>query len=154
MLGGGAALTGTAVAQQIGGSDAQTAQLAMGEQADFDTATALLANGDNAGAAEQFALFTQNYPGSPLEGQARLKQGEAHEADNNTREAARAYLEAYSRDPSSDIAPEALFRLGRSLGRLGKVAEACVTLGEVSARHPDSSAASNAQSEMSALSCT
>lgn len=152
-LGGGSGPAGPAITQQNDSSETQGAQLAMGEQADFDAANALLTNGDNAGAAEQFALFTQNYPGSPLEGQARLKQGEAHDAGNNTREAARAYLEAYSRDPSSDIAPEALFRLGRSLGRLGKTAEACVTLGEVGTRHPDTSAASSAQAEMSALSC-
>jgi TolA-binding protein len=46
-----------------------------------------------------------------------------------------------------------LFRLGRTLGRLGKVSEACVTLGEVGVRHAGTSAASSAQAEMAALSC-
>ncbi|MGB7319374.1 MAG: tol-pal system protein YbgF [Planktotalea sp.] len=154
-LGGGALPTAQGAApQQPNGNDVNSAQLAVGEQADFDAADSALSSGDNALAAEQFALFTQNYPGSPLEGRARLKQGEANEAAGDTREAARAYLEAYSRDPASDIAPEALFRLGRTLGRLGKVSEACVTLGEVSTRHPGTAAASNAQAEMSALSCS
>ncbi len=153
-LGGGALPAGpSAGAGQSAGTDTNSAQLAVGEQADFDAAEAALKNGDGVAAAEQFALFTQNYPGSPLEGQARLKQGEAHEAGGDTREAARAYLDAYSRDPASDIAPEALFRLGRSLGKLGKVSEACVTLGEVSTRYPTSGAANRAQAEMSALSC-
>jgi tol-pal system protein YbgF len=153
-LGGGIAPVVANDPAQTGGTDAGSAQLAMGEQADFDAANALLSSGDNAGAASQFVLFTQNYPGSPLEGQARLKQGEAHEAAGNTREAARAYLEAYSRNPSSENAPEALFRLGRSLGRLGKTSEACVTLGEVDVRYPGTPAASSALTEMSALSCT
>lgn len=153
-LGGGTAPATPNVATQTGGTDSGGAQLAMGEQADFDEANALMTSGDAAGAATQFELFTQNYPGSPLEGQARLMQGEAHEAAGNTREAARAYLDAYSRDPASDIAPEALFRLGRSLGKLGKTSEACVTLGEVGVRHPATPAASNAQVEMNALSCT
>jgi tol-pal system protein YbgF len=153
-LGGGASPTVPAAPILSEGSDAGSAQLAMGEQADFDSAEALLTAGDGAGAAEQFALFIQNYPGSPLEGQARLKQGEAQEASGNAREAARAYLDAYSRDPASDIAPEALFRLGRSLGRLGKVSEACVTLAEVNVRHESTPAASNALAEMSALSCS
>ncbi|WP_293449188.1 tetratricopeptide repeat protein [Planktotalea sp.] len=153
-LGGGATPAIAAMPVPSQGSDAGSTQLAMGEQADFNSAEALLTAGDGAGAAEQFALFTQNYPGSPLEGQARLKQGEAHEASGDTREAARAYLDAYSRDPASDIAPEALFRLGRSLGRLGKVSEACVTLAEVNVRHAGNPAARSAQTEMSTLSCS
>lgn len=152
-LGGGVAAP-AAASVPASSSDAGGAQLAVGEQADFDAADKALSDGDASAAAEQFALFSQNYPGSPLEGQARLKQGEAYEADGDTREAARAYLEAYSRDPNSAVAPEALFRLGRSLGRLGKVSEACVTLGEVGARHPGSDAASSAAAEMSALACT
>ena len=154
-LGGGelpAVAEGNAV--QTGTNDAASTQLAVGEQADFDAAEVALTSGDAAGAAEQFALFTQNYPGSPLEDQARLKQGEALEAAGDTREAARAYLEAYSSDPTSDAAPDALFRLGRSLGRLGKVSEACVTLGEVAVRHPNALAVGEAQTEMSALNCS
>ncbi|WP_439143008.1 tol-pal system protein YbgF [Planktotalea sp.] len=152
-LGGGTAPNAPIAVPAPRGTDSGGAQLAMGEQADFDAAKALMDSGDAAGAAAQFELFIQNFPGSPLEGQARLMQGEAYDAAGNTRDAARAYLEGYSRDPSSDIAPEALFRLGRTLGRLGKVSEACVTLGEVGVRHAGTSAASSAQAEMAALSC-
>jgi len=153
-LGGGAAPATPTAPVQTEGTDAGGAQLAMGEQADFDAANVLMTSGDAAGAAAKFGLFIQNYPGSPLESQARLKQGEAHEASGDAREAARAYLEAYSRDPSSEIAPDALYRLGRTLGRLGKMSEACVTLGEVGVRHPGTSAASEAKAEMTTLSCS
>lgn len=155
-LGGGSAPADPPVqtAVQPASDDADGAQLAVGERADFEAAQAAMDAGDAAGAAEQFALFTQNYPGSPLEDQARLKRGEAFETAGNTREAARSYLETFSRNPSSDVAPNALFRLGRSLGKLDKVSEACVTLGEVIARYPNAAAANDAQTEMSTLSCS
>lgn len=147
-------VTNAANAAGSGGTDAGTgAQLAMGEQADFDTAQADLDAGNYAAAAEGFALFTTNYPGSPLETQARLGQGEALEQSGDNREAARAYLEAYTAAPDGTQAPAALFRLGRSLGRLGKVSEACVTLGEVAVRYPGTAPVAQAQAEMSALSC-
>lgn len=151
-LGGGAAPV-VATPDQPAGTDAGGTQLAMGEQADFDAARSALDAGDAASAAELFGVFTSNYPGSPLEGEARLMQGQAFEQAGNPREAARAYLEAYSGDPSGVQASQALFRLGRALGRLGKLSEACVTLGEVPVRHPGSTAATEAQSEMNALNC-
>ncbi|MEP5152367.1 tol-pal system protein YbgF [Planktotalea sp.] len=157
-LGGAATSSGVATPvqspTQAPSDDFGGAELAVGERADFEAAQAAMEAGDNAGAAEQFALFTQNYPGSPLEDQARLKQGEAYEAAGNAREAARTYLEAYSRDPSGAAAPDALFRLGRALGRLGSTSEACVTLSEVGVRYPGTAAAGDAQAEMSALSCS
>lgn len=153
-LGGGKAPTVATPAPAPAGTDTSVgSELAVGERADFDAAKAMFDAGDYSGAAEGFAVFTQNYPGSPLEGQARLMQGEAHDKSGDAREAARAYLEAYTSDPSGANAPEALFRLGRALGRLGKVSEACVTLGEVGVRHPGTPAAGQAQAEMSALSC-
>ncbi|MDO8884559.1 tol-pal system protein, partial [Pseudotabrizicola sp.] len=42
------------------------AELAIGEQADFDRARAVLGQGDFRTAADLFATFAQSYPGSPL----------------------------------------------------------------------------------------
>lgn len=158
-LGGGAGAPITPAAQPAQtGSDAGTpaqngVQLAVGEQADFDEATALMTQGDHAAAAQQFQTFAQNYPGSPLETQALLMQGRAHENNGDTREAARAFLEAYTGNQTGPQAPEALFRLGRALGKLAKISEACVTLGEVLVRHPGSDAAIQAEAEMLTLNC-
>ena len=66
---------------------------------------------------------------------------------------ARAFLESYSTDLNSPVADQALFHLGKSLGALGKTSEACVTLGEVSVRHPMSEMVSRAQIEMQNLGC-
>ncbi|SLN74789.1 tol-pal system protein YbgF [Roseovarius gaetbuli] len=128
-------------------------QLAMGEQADFERAEAALAGGQYSEAAAQFAAFQLAYPGGPLSGRAGLMRGEALEGANQQSDAARAYLETFSADPNGPEAPEALYRLGRSLGRLGQADEACVTLGQVAARYPQSSAVQSAQGEMTNLGC-
>lgn len=154
-LGGATTPRQTPVAGPASGTDAAGGtQLAASEQADFDAAAAALSSGDSALAAETYATFLENYPGSPLETKAFIGLGTALEQGGDTREAARAYLEAYNRNDQSPDAPDALYLLGRALGKLGKVAEACVTLGEVGARHAGAAAAGLAQSEMAALSCS
>jgi tol-pal system protein YbgF len=130
------------------------AELAVGEQADFDTARAALDNGEFDFAANQFGLFLQNYPGGPLTGLAQFLQGEALTELGETAPAARAYLASFSGDPQAEIAPLALFKLGTSLRDLGQTSEACVTLGEVQARFPDADVAFDAGAERRALGCS
>ncbi|GAW33865.1 tol-pal system protein YbgF [Roseovarius sp. A-2] len=129
-------------------------QLAVGERDDFERARAALEAGDFAAAAEQFAAFRQAYPGSPLSGRAGLLRGEALDGAGRKSDAARAYLETFSAAPDGEDAPEALFRLGRSLGQLGQTDEACVTLGQVAARYPTAAAVEGAQAEMTRLGCS
>lgn len=150
-LGGGG--TPVAPAARPAPSDG-SAQLAVGEEADYRRAQEALAKSDFRTAADQFAAFRQTYPGSPLEPEALMGLGEALEGQGDTREAARAFLDAFSGYPSHEIAPFALFKLGASLGALGKVAEACVTLGEVGGRYPASGAVPDATSEMARLGCS
>ena len=83
-------------------------ELAVGEQADFDTAMAAYQAGEFAEAARQFGLFQSNYPGSPLGGEAGLKRGEALEKTGEMTQAARAYLDTFSAEPNGPKAPEAL----------------------------------------------
>ncbi|KZY38665.1 tol-pal system protein [Roseovarius sp. HI0049] len=167
-LGGTAPSTGSTAGSQTGtsgsigsdsssntgtGSDTSGVQMAVGEQADFDQAAKTMEEGDYAAAADQFALFIKNYPGSPLEAEAGLKRGEALEKAGETSKAARAYLDTFSAAPNGPKAADALFRLGRALGQLGQTDEACVTLAEVGFRFPDSQPAQSAQAERQALSC-
>lgn len=129
-------------------------QLAMSEQADFDAAKAALEAGDNAAAAEKFAAFNDVYPGSPMAAAAHLGRGQALEAGGDLTGAARAYLDAFSVEPNGSSAPEALFHLGRGLGRLGQNSEACVTLSEVGVRFPGGEAETKAREEMARLGCS
>ncbi len=135
-------------------SPAETGELAVGEKADFDAATAALDEGDNVRAAELFARFNSAYPGSPLAAAADLGRGRALERMGDTREAARAFLASFTADTTGDQAPTALYELGAALGRLGQKDQACVTLGEVSARFPTAGAVTPARQEMDALGCS
>jgi tol-pal system protein YbgF len=129
------------------------AELAMGEQADFDRAKAALDAGDFQGALDQLDTFAQTYPGSPLEGEARFYKGEALRGLGQTASAARAYLDSFSGAPNGPRAADSLLQLGLSLDRLGQHQEACVTLAEVSNRYPDSAAAQAAATERASLNC-
>lgn len=146
--GGGASLPD---ATTTGGGDQP--QMAVAEQSDFDAAKTAMDAGNYEAAAEKFAAFRNTYPGGPLTGKAGLLQGESLEGAGQLTQAARVYLDLFSADPNGAVAPQALFRLGRSLGRLGKTEEGCVTLAEVATRFPDSDAVIEAQSSMRNLGC-
>jgi len=127
--------------------------LAIGEQSDIAAAQGSLASGDFRGAIDQLTAFVATYPGSPLTSEANFLRGEAHEALGETTKAARAYLEAFSGDATGPSAPNALYKLGASLGSIGQTQDACLTLAEVNVRFPGNPAVSLAQTEMQALGC-
>jgi tol-pal system protein YbgF len=129
------------------------AELAVGEQADFDRAKEVLATGDFRGAETLLTTFTQSYPGGPLTQEAHYLRGEALTSLGETSNAARAYLEAFSGNPEGPFAPDALLRLGEALGVLGQTPEACVTLAEVGTRYPGSIAATQSGVAMQGLGC-
>jgi tol-pal system protein YbgF len=129
------------------------AELAIGEQADFDRARAVLGQGDFRTAADLFATFTQSYPGSPLSQEAQFNRGEALVLLGETSNAARAYLEAFSVNSEGPFAAESLLKLGEQLGVLGQTPEACVTLAEVGVRYPGTMSATQAQMAMQAYQC-
>jgi tol-pal system protein YbgF len=132
---------------------APTAELAVGERADFERAQEALASGDFRSAADLFAAFNATYPGGPLGPEADLKRGQALAQLDDIRGAARAYLSAFTTDQTGPNAPEALFRLGEALGRLGQTQEACTTLQEVGVRFPQSASVAAAQEARTRLGC-
>ena len=130
-------------------------QLAVGEQADFKRAQEALASGDFQATLDQLAAFNATYPGSPVAIDVELMRGEALEGLGDVREAAKAYLNAFTLDQLGPNAPDALFHLGAALGQLDQTSEACVTLGEVSNRYPDATeAVAEAASTMRVLGCS
>ncbi|MDQ7070757.1 MAG: tol-pal system protein YbgF [Rhodobacterales bacterium] len=154
----GGVSTGTQVVADTGtgsttGGTAEVGQLAIGEATDFERAEAALDAQEFRAAADQFTAFSQTYPGSPLETKAQFLRGKSLEGAGDITDAARAYLAAFSRNPKGPVAPNALFNLGRSLGRLGQTKEACVTLAEVEGRFPQAKAVLKAKSAMQNLGC-
>jgi tol-pal system protein YbgF len=132
---------------------ADAPDMAMGEKNDFDRAKGVLGQGDFQAAADQFAAFTQSYPGSPLTQEAQFSRGEALSQLGNTAEASRAYLEAFSGKPDGPFAAESLLKLGQGLGTLGQTQDACVTLAEVGKRFAGTIHATNAEVSMQGLAC-
>jgi len=136
------------------GDGAAEPELAVGEKEDFENAEAALEDGEYAAAADLLRGFRETYPGSPLAGRAGLLLGRALEGAGDTSGAARAFLNTFSAAPADPAAPQALYRLGAALGRLGKVDEACVTLGEVGPRYPQAAdVVEAARDEMRELGC-
>lgn len=140
-----------------GGSGVATPEgdeLAVSEEADFRTAEEAMDGDDPEKAAELLARFNETYPGSPLAARANLLRGKALAKLGDTRETARAYLAAFTADSDGPLAAEALVELGGALGELGQQSQACVTLGEVESRFPDSSQVSRAREERTRLGCS
>lgn len=150
-LGGDISTQSTATVPQPSGTG--SAEFAVGEKIDFDLAKAALDQGSFQVAVNLFEVFTQTYTSGPLTGQAHYHRGEALSGLGLTTEAARAFLESYSGSPESPVAPDALYRLGASLGELGQINEACVTLGQVGILYPGAVAIGPAQSAMQSLEC-
>jgi tol-pal system protein YbgF len=127
--------------------------LAIGEQADFQRAQEALAAGDFRSAADLLTTFGTSYPGSPLGAEAAFLQGQAYEGLGEMTNAARAYLASFSANATGPKAPEALFKLGFSLGQIGQTEDACLTLAEVAVRFPGNPTILQAQSAMANLGC-
>lgn len=133
-----------------------TAELAVGEQADFDAAVALMTEGTPADAHEALNRFIETYPRSPLAPEAHLFRGDALAGLGNLPDAGRAYLESFTQAEPVDpgLAAEALFKLGQTLAELGQTAEACVSLSQVSARFPGTTAAGAAETARASMTCS
>jgi len=112
--------------------------LAVGERADFDRARAAFDDGDYATAIARLGAFVEAYPGGPLTAQATFLRAHAHSALGENNQAARAYLDVFNMAADGPFAPEALFRLGQSLGALGQTQEGCLMFDEVAFRFPAS----------------
>ncbi len=155
-LGGEAAAPATAVTTlpPIASTGDGGASMAANERGDFDRAMAAFEEGDYTGAASAFEAFTETYPGGALSAEAHYWRGEAEAAQGAWSRAARAYLASFSGDPNAPRAPESLYRLGTSLGELGRRDEACITLSEVEIRYPTAPIVLDARAAQTRLSCS
>lgn len=112
--------------------------LAVGEEAAFAAAEAAFLEADWQGAVAAFGAFVETYPGGPLAARAQALRAEALVEMGETARAARGWLAAFEADPEGPQAPAALLGLGRALGALGQVEEACIMLDEIGFRFPAS----------------
>ncbi|MHA3913992.1 tol-pal system protein YbgF [Halovulum sp. GXIMD14793] len=132
------------------------AQVPQTEQEMFDAGLAAFRSGAYRDASDRFAELLVKHPNGPMASDAAFWQGEALANQGEWNLAARSYLNSFSGAPQGAKAPEALFRLGVSLGRLGQTDEACLTLAEVGNRYPNVSPAilDSTNQERQALGCS
>jgi tol-pal system protein YbgF len=97
----------------------------------------LMQKQDYVAAAGSFEEFLKKYPDDPLADNARYWLGESFYARGDFSTAAAKFLDAYEQNKASGKAPDALLKLGLSLGKLGKTKEACATFRELSRAQPN-----------------
>lgn len=124
------------------------------EQVNFNRAFAAFESGDYLTSATLFKSFALAFPGGPLTGEAYFWRGEALAAEQDWANAARSFLESFSGSPAGVKAPDALYRLGVSLSKLGQADEACLMLSEVPVRYPSAAIVEQSKTEALGLGCT
>jgi len=118
--------------------DAAAAALPAGSEMDqYNYAFSLLRKADYDGAETAFNQFIAAHPDSALSGNAYYWLGETYYVRTSYNDAAIAFLKGYQRFPDGDKAPDNLLKLGMTLTRLGKKAEACATFAELKSKFPD-----------------
>ncbi len=140
-------------AEQGGTEEAQA--VSVSERNDLDRAVEDVRQGRYDLAEDRLRTFLTTYPGSPLEGEARYWLGESQFTRGAFQSAARSYLAGYRSEQTGPVAARNLYRLGVTLGRLGQVNEACLTLREVRQRFPQApeEVLEQAGEEADALAC-
>ncbi len=146
--------------QPLGGGQTGTTifagpEVSISERGDLDRAIEDVNQGRFDLGEDRLRGFLTTYPGSPLSGEAHYWLGESQFVRGAFQNAARSYLNGFNSDRVSATAPKNLYRLGVTLGRLGQLSEACLTLREVRKQFPSGpfDILNAVDAESSALNC-
>jgi tol-pal system protein YbgF len=125
------------------------------ERADLDRAIEDVKQGRFDQGEDRLRSFLNSYQGSPLTGEALYWMGESQFVRGAYQNAARSYLDGYNSGRGDASAPGNLYRLGVTLGKLGQLNEACLTLREVRKQYPSGppDVLEQTDAEMGALNC-
>lgn len=138
------------------GTEVTSTQAANGPEAEFEAGLALMRAGNFDAAQARLSGFVAANPNSALTGDALYWIGETHYVRGAFDKAAESFLQTFRDHPKSRKAPDALLKLGMTLGQLGLQKEACLTLGEVKTRYPkaDAQLLRRAQIEAKRVGCS
>jgi len=106
------------------------------------------------GDSVEMASILPSQPADVENGGVELAVAEEADFDAATQSLGGAYLDSFTTQPSGSYAPQALLRVGLSLSQLGKVENACQTLGEVLVRFPDSGVIDQVRTNQIELGCS
>ena len=125
---------------------ASTAQVPQTPKEQYGAAINLiLQKEDYAGAEKILRAFLKRNPKHELASRAHYYLGETHFVRKNYRDAARAYGKGFERFPEGAKAAESLLKLGVSLAKLDKRAEACTAYSALLTSFPKASKRLKAQ---------
>jgi len=102
----------------------------------YNHAFGLLKQADYPRAETELRAFVEQHPNDPMAGAAQYWLGDTYYARSRYADAARAFAEVYKRYPKSVKAPEALLKLGMSLGQANQKQNACVALAQLDQAFP------------------
>jgi tol-pal system protein YbgF len=102
----------------------------------YATGRKLFTAGDYAGAAAAFQAFIEQNGDGGQGAQARYWLGESFFRQGDYSDAATAYIGAIRGWPKTSWAPDAMVKLARSLGEIGRPKDVCNTLDEMNRRYP------------------
>ena len=97
--------------------------------------------------------FISKNPDHSLSGSANYWIGEIIYLSGNYKEAALTFAEAYQKYPASLKVPDMLLRLSKSLSKIDKSEQACITLNELITNYPDSKLIKKAETEKKLIEC-
>lgn len=103
------------------------------------TGKRLLTEGDFLGAQTALRQYLEFNPDAADAGEMQYWLGESYYVRGGYTDAADSYIASMKRDPRGVRAPDAMVRLAGVLRELGKVTEACATLGSFPRQYPDAS---------------
>jgi tol-pal system protein YbgF len=129
--------------------------VSISERADLDRAIEDVKQGRFDQGEDRLRSFLNSYQGSPLTGEALYWLGESQFVRGAYQNAARSYRDGYNSDRAAASAPGNLYRLGVTLGKLGQINEACLTLREVRKQFPSGppDVLEQSDAEMGSLRC-
>ena len=93
-------------------------------------------------------------PNGPLLTAAHFSIGEAHSRLEDWQLAGKSYLKSYKLQKDGKYSAKALINVGISLGKMGKLNEACIMLSSIERQFPKNQIVEEAQYEMQILGCS
>lgn len=108
-------------------------------EADYNRAYQRILDGDYALAEASFRSFMTSYPGNARSADAQYWVAESLFSREAYREAVPEFLSAYRANPSSDLAPASLYKLGLSYLALNEVQGACDSFAQILRQYPNAS---------------
>lgn len=143
----------TAVVPQ---SNGRTGRLTGDAAADYESAYSLYKSGNYVASRAGFDQFMKSYPAHPLAPNALYWSGENYYAEKSYDKAIRIFAESYKKYPKGPKAAESLLKLGMSLNKAGKPAQACITYDQLKQEYTtgNNNVLRMADQEIAALKCS